>query len=281
MCRVPDLDAGHCAGERIDELVVDQFVDNDALGGVAGLSGVAEAAHHGLLGRALDVGVLKYQERIRAAEFEHDLLQVAAGDLRHGRAGALGAGERDALNAGIGDHVGDLLVGGEDVHVGAVRGAGVGEDLLHGQRGLGALRGVLEQDRVAVHQVRRGEAGDLVVGEVPRHDAQQHTHALLADQRGAAGCDLQLLIRQELLAVGRVVAVDRDGDVDFLAGLEDRLAHFAGDDRGQLVAAFLVEVRDAGQQRGARERWPWCSRCRRRHRRGPVRPAMSASVAVG
>src|SRR3989304_2699447 len=57
---------------------------------------------------------------------------------------------------------------------GAGREARVEEDLLHRGGGLGALRGMLEQDRVAYDEVRAGEAGDLVVREVPRHDAEQH-----------------------------------------------------------------------------------------------------------
>ena len=53
-------------------------------------------------------------ERVGAAELEHDLLQVPAGDLGDGGAGALGAGHRDALDARVGDRVGDLLVRRED-----------------------------------------------------------------------------------------------------------------------------------------------------------------------
>ena len=69
--------------------------------------------------------------------------------------------------------------------VGAVGEAGVEEDLLDRRGRLRALRRVLEQDRVADDQVRAGEAGDLVVREVPRHDAEQHAERAAADERGA------------------------------------------------------------------------------------------------
>ena len=45
----------------------------------------------------------EHDERVGAAELEHDLLQVAPGDLGDGGAGALGAGERHAPHARVGD----------------------------------------------------------------------------------------------------------------------------------------------------------------------------------
>ena len=127
--------------------------------------------------------VAEQDERVGAAELEHDLLQVAPGDLGDRRAGPLGAGQRDAPHARVGDDLGDLVVRGEDRLVGAVREARVVVDLLDRRGRLRALRRVLEQDRVADDQVRAGETGHLVVGEVPGHDPEQRTHRGPADQR--------------------------------------------------------------------------------------------------
>ena len=185
----PSAFSQHLLGELVQEVVVDALGDDDPLGGVARLPGVLEAAvDRGLHGGVQVVGA-QHDERIGAAELEHDLLQVAARDLGDRRARALRAGQRNPLHAWVGDDVRDLLVGGVDVDVGALGVAGVGEDLLHRRRRFGALRSVLEHDGVAQRQVRAGEPGDLVVGVVPRHDAEQHADRAAPDQRGALAVD--------------------------------------------------------------------------------------------
>ena len=83
----------------------------------------------GLHGGVQVVGA-EHDERIGSAELEHHLLQVAARDLGDRGAGALRPGQRNPLHPWVGDDVGDLLVGGVDVDVGALGVAGVGEDLL-------------------------------------------------------------------------------------------------------------------------------------------------------
>ena len=146
----------------------------------------------------------------------------------------------------------DLLVGGVDVLVGARGEAGVVEDLLHRLGRFGALRRVLEQDRVADHQVRPGEAGDLVVGEVPGHDPEQDPEGAAADDRGAlAGESLDRLVGHQVLGVVGVEGVDVAREVDLAERLLDRLAHLADDDLGQLLAALLVQLADLAHERGA------------------------------
>ena len=77
--------------------------DDEALGRVAGLAAVVEAGGDGGLDGRVEVVGRQQDERIGAAQLEHDLLEVAAGDLGDGGAGALGAGQRDALHARVGD----------------------------------------------------------------------------------------------------------------------------------------------------------------------------------
>ncbi len=174
---------------------------------------------------------------------------MAAGDLGDRGAGALGAGERDALHARVGDDLLDLVVRGVDVHVGAGREARVEEDLLDRGGGLGAQLGVLEQDRVADHEVRAGEASDLVVREVPRHDAEQHPERRAADDRRAiAREELDRLVLEEVRRVVGVVLVDRRGEVGLAERLRDRLAHLAHDELRQLLAALGVQFADAADE---------------------------------
>ena len=235
--------------------------------------------------RRVEVVGAEQDEGVRAAELEHDLLQVAPGDLGDRGAGALGAGDRDAVHARVGDHPLDLLVGRVDVLVGALGEAGVVEDLLHRLGRFGALRRVLEQDRVADHQVRPGEAGHLVVGEVPGHDPEQDAEGAAADHRGALAAEqLDRLVGHQVLGVVGVEAVDLAREVDLHQRLLDRLAHLADDDLGQLLAALGVQLADLAHQRGAlgdgggaatrsgRPRRPGRSRRGARRRRSPGTP---------
>ena len=132
--RVARLDRGDRGGELLEERLVELVDDDEPLGRVAGLAGVVEARGDGGLDGRVEVVGAEQDERVRAAELEHDLLEVAPGDLGDGRAGALRAGQRDALHARVGDDRRDLLVGGVDVDVGAVGEAGVVEDLLASPR---------------------------------------------------------------------------------------------------------------------------------------------------
>ena len=145
--------------------------------------------------------VREQDEGIGAAELEHDLLEVAPGDLGDGGAGALGAGDGDALDPRVGDDVRDLVVGGVDVDVGAVGEAGVVEDPLDRLSRLRALRRMLQQDRVAETRFGSGEARHLVVRVVPGHDPEQDADGAAADERRALAADSAIGSSASRLAV--------------------------------------------------------------------------------
>ena len=179
------------------------------------------------------------------------------------------------------DDVGHLVVAGEDVAVRPAEQSGVVEDLLDRQRRFRALRRVFEDDGVADHQVGGGETGYLVVGEVPRHDAEQRADGFLAYHRRTPTARGQWGVLQELRGVLGVVAVDGRDQLDLTFRLPGGLAHLAGDQRGQRVDAFEVQLGHPDQDRsalGLRRLPPG---------RGTPRPnvrrprAISASVAVG
>ena len=149
------------------------------------------------------------------------------------------------------DDVGDLLVAGVDVDVRAFGQACLDEDLFHDLCRAGALRGVLEQDGVAQGQVRGGEAGDLVVGEVPRHDAQQRADGLAADHGGGVLGSAQWFVGHEGFGVVSEVLVDHRAQLDFALAFGHGFAHFELDDFGELFGAFGVDLGHAGQQCGA------------------------------
>ena len=122
---------------------------------------------------------------------------------------------------------------------------------LDGRRRLRALRGVLQDDRVPEDEVRRGEAGDLVVREVPRHDPEEHSDRRAADDRRPLAEDVERLVAGDLLGVVGVVLRDVGCEVDLTLRRGERLAHLADDDRGEFVAPLAVQLRDAADERCA------------------------------
>lgn len=142
----------------------------------------------------------------------------------------------------VGDDVGDLVVRREDIHVRALRKAGVAIDLFDGERGLRADLGVLEHDGVAEDEVRGREAGDLIVGIVPRHDAEDDADALLANEGTQPVGDLELLVSQPFGGMLGEGLGDVAGERGLADGLVERLAHLAVDYRAQLILALTEEV---------------------------------------
>ena len=238
-------------GQPGHEAVEDVVHDDHPLVGVAGLAGVADPGLPRGVGRGLDVVGVEDDVGVGAAELEHALLQVLAGDRGDDRAGALRAGQRDAGDPRVGDDRLDLVVRGEDVDVGALGHPGVLHQLRDGQRRAGHRLGVLEDDRVAQHQVRRREAGDLVEGVVPRHDPEQRADRQLLHDGLAAGERLDRLVRGEGRALVGEVVEDLAAELRLADGLAQRLAHLAGGDRAQLVLALHEELGDPVDHLGA------------------------------
>ena len=164
---------------------------------------------------------------------------------------SLAAGEGHAAHAGIGDHLGDLVVIGEDVHVGVVRYPGVVQEPGHHLGGAGADLRVLEDDRVAGHQVGGDETCHLVVRIVPGHHADQRADRLGLHERLLGPLGVQLLVPEQLRAVRRVPAVDRAGQLGLADPLRQGLAHLRGDQSSQLLRAGVVGVSDALEDLGA------------------------------
>ena len=186
--------------------------------------------------RAEVVGV-QHDERVAAAELEHRLLEVLAGQRGHAAAGPLAAGEGDALHERVRDDLLDVGDGQEEVRVDALGHAGVVEALLDRQGGLRVELGVLEQDRVAEHQVRPGHPDDLVERVVPRLDGEDDADRLVLDDRLALH-HLDLPRLEEARAVLRVVVEDAGGQLHLAGRLLDALAHLAGHQGGELVLAL-------------------------------------------
>ncbi len=105
---------------------------------------------------------------------------------------------------------------------------------------------MLEQAHVARHQRRGGEAEDLPEGEVPGHHRQHRAERVEAHQ-ALRGVGLDRLLGEEALGVLGVVVADPGALLDLGLGLDDRLAHLAGHQLGQLALAPAQQGGGPGQ----------------------------------
>ena len=172
---VPGLEGLRLVGEARHELVGDRALDDDLARRHADLPLVQKRTERRRVDRVLEVRVPEHDQRVVAAELEHDPLQVPARRLRELAAGGRRAREVDpADRLVLGEFVADraCLTGcvRDDVeHPG--RQPRLGEDLTP-QRPADDRRQLrrLEHDGVAERQRRRDRAGREDQGRVPGSD---------------------------------------------------------------------------------------------------------------
>ncbi len=136
-------------------------------------------------------------------------------------------------------------MGDEEVGIEAHRRARVEQQLFEGDGALRHDAGVLHHQRVAGHQVRPGDAGELVVGEVPGLHAEDHAdraalHMRFADRR------VQLDGGQEAFGVPGVVSENPRAEFDLATGLADPLAHLLGHCVGEGVGLLMQQLGGLG-----------------------------------
>nr|WP_263971466.1 hypothetical protein [Pseudoclavibacter chungangensis] len=105
---------------------------------------------------------------------------------------------------------------------------------------------MLEQHRVSRGHLRGRDADDLVVGEVPRLDGEQHTERLVHELHvlTAEALRRQVARLQELGALVDVVLEDLRRQLDLGLRLGDELAHLEREDLG--VAALVCAQQPGG-----------------------------------
>ena len=246
-----DLERTRHGAELGDHFVVHAALHEGARAGHAGLA----AAFKNTTGQSGDGGV---HGRI----VEHDVRRLAAQLQRHGHelagrgfgnpATALGAaGERHHAHARVLDQCRtDLLTGARQHVQDARRQARLLGDF--GQQQTGGRRdfGGLENHRVACGQCRRDLLRLHRHGRVPRRDGGDHAIGLVDRHRQiVAACRSDL--GASGLAHGGVVAEGGGGALHLGLALAPDLAVFNHLQTGQLLAAALHAIGDAGQDGGA------------------------------
>ena len=110
---------------------------------------------------------------------------------------------------------------------------------------------MFHENRIADHELGQHEAGDLGIGEVPGHDAQQHAQRLVEHVGGDAIAGIQRGGFQVARGViGEPVGVLADGG-ELGGAIAQRFAHFPPDNIGELSRAFRDELPEAVQDSGA------------------------------
>ncbi|CAO0831782.1 hypothetical protein SMICM17S_09809 [Streptomyces microflavus] len=245
--RVAHGEGAHPGGEVLGERVVHVGVDDEPLGGDAGLAVVLDAGGDGGGRGLLDVGRWQHDVRVAAAELQHGLLDLVTGGGGDGAARRFAAGEGGRRDPGIAQDGLDGARADQQRTETPRRESGAVEQILQVERGLRHVRRVLEEAYVARHQRGGGEAHHLPEREVPRHHGEDDTERAVADQGpGGTGVrhvgGVRVLVGEQALRVGRVPA-HRLGALGRLGtGRGDRLAHFEGHRAGDGVAVRVQQV---------------------------------------
>ena len=188
------------------------------------------------------VGVGQRDQRVRTPQLHGGLLEVLARTRSDDGPSALAAGQRHSAHPRVVDEQRELILGGEQVGVGALWATGFQQQLLEGGRGLGHVGGVFDHHHVAGHEIGCGHPRQLVIGKVPRLDPQDHSqwgadhHGIVIGARG-----LKTFGRQEGLGVLGVVLENLRAELDLTQALGVELAHLEGEQPGELVQAFAKD----------------------------------------
>ena len=181
-----------------------------------------------------EIGVFEDDERVAAAELHRRGLEVLSGSRRDALARRDAAGQRHAFDARVVDDAVRLIVRDQQIGVEPDGRARLDPKLLEGDRALRHDARVLHQQDVARHQMRTGDAGELVVGKVPGLDAEDHADRA-ALHMAFAEAWMELHRRQEALGVLGVIGEDARAELDLAARFVDALAHLQRHGVRQLV----------------------------------------------
>ena len=189
---------------ELAELVRDLLDDEDALHRRAALAGILRRALDREFGRLVEIGILHDDQRIVAAEFEHDTL--VAGGRRDVLADAHRAREGDEVRVRIGDHGiahRRRIAGDHRQHLG--RQARFIEHVGERQCGQRRQLGRLEHDAVVGRDRRRELVAHHVERMVERRDRRDHAEQRRAQRMDAA----RLAVRRDVAGIRLAIVLER------------------------------------------------------------------------
>ncbi len=231
-------------------------MDDEALGGDAGLAVVDAAGFDCIRYGGVEIGGGEDDVGVGAAEFEDGLLDEPAGLGGDGAAGGLGAGEGDGDDAGVVEEVFYLAGFDEEGLEDAAGKAGAAHEGFNRQGTLRHVGCVLQEADVAGHERGGEETEDLPEGEVPGHDGEDDAEGVVADVA------IFLLRAVGLLGDDALGSEDagrrcrrssgrrrRSGDLG--AGRDEGFAHLGGHGDGELFDVGFEERGEAAHPEDA------------------------------
>ena len=180
--RVADFQRLKFLKEQRLVVLIDILVNDEALGGDAGLAVIDGARLHADLGGFLQIRGRHDDEGVRTAKLQHGFLDFGAGGSGDGGARGLGPGQGGRLDALILQDTLDPVRADQKGGEGAVLEAGLFENFFDRQRASGNVRGVFQHAGIARHQGRRGKPDDLPEREIPRHHRQNRAKRQVAHE---------------------------------------------------------------------------------------------------
>ncbi len=244
---IADADLPGPRRDRLHEVLVHRLLDEQARPGRAALAVEREDLGHDGVDGSVEVRVREHDDRRLAAELEREPLERRSGVRHDGRAGRRLAGERDQVDAGMGDErrAGRLAEAVHDVE------DALGQtDLVHqlGEPSGGQRRplGRLEDDRVPGREARRDPPRRQHQRSVPGHDQPGDAHRLVDRVVDELVADLVRLAGKLRNDAGEVVEV-LGGARGEPAHLPDRHADVEDLERDELVRGFPDRRRDPAQ----------------------------------
>ena len=245
-----DLARRHAVDEALFKGRAHLLHHDEALGRDAALSAVDEARPGAHLGGEVEVGIGQNHIRVAAAEFQHALFEGRPGQRGNLPARGGAAGEGDRLHVRMADECGHAIRADEQGLEHSGWQAGFPEGRFDGERASADVGGMLEQNGVAGHEGGHHRAEDLPVGEIPRHDGQNHAQRLKGDEAVLGRARGPFIGEQTRGMLGVILAHERTF-TDLGARLGQRLAHFAGHEM-RVNAGFAPQHRcHRAQQPGA------------------------------
>src|ERR1700722_11750228 len=222
--------------ELAEKAVSQLFDDDESLGRDAALARVVHLAPDRPLDRLIEIGILEHDEGVAAAKLHRRLLQVLSRSPSNALAGFHAACQCHTFDPRVVDHAVHLIVRDQQVGISAECRTCLHPQLLKRDGALRNAACMFHHNDITRHQVGRGKARKLVVGKVPRLDAEEHAERAAFDFCFAR-TRLEVLWCEEAFGVFGIVVDDVRAEHHFAAGLVNELAHFERHRASELVDA--------------------------------------------
>jgi hypothetical protein len=224
-------------------------LDQDALHGNAGLSGVSEASGDAAVGGVSEIGIAVDDDARIASQFENDLFLPRV--VLDGPPDRSAARKADELDAFIGDQQAGISVGEQNRVESTVRPPCLLDHFSQQQRGERRFERGLEDHGTAGRDGRGHFVGDQVQGESEGRDPGDGAERKTFDDAPTLGSRL-LPIQRQILAVAANGFFGGDVEckysaVHFAASALDGLARFQRNRTGKFFFAFVNADRDLAQ----------------------------------